>query len=50
MSLQELAGFSNEPMGGGGSVVVGGSAVVGGPLVVEGSVVVEVSCKFVVNR
>ena len=28
MSLQELAGFSNDPIGGGGSVVVGGSVAV----------------------
>ena len=28
MSLQELAGFSTDPIGGGGSVVVGSSVVV----------------------
>ena len=34
MPLQELAGFSTDPIGGRGSVVVGGLVVVGGSVVV----------------
>ena len=49
MSLQELAGFSNVPTGGGGSVVIGGSVVVGDSVVVGGSVVVENSMVVVTS-